>query len=113
MTISFEYCGDIPPNLKELTDILIGYSCITDFPIYEITFNIDNKILNDLLFTMSEIDYIDKINLFIRNYKINYFCDNKNNDMSKLVEFLQIYMDDFFNIYIKDNNKIIKKRYKK
>jgi hypothetical protein len=108
MKLTFEYLHEqIPIELKELTDMQIGNSYISNVPVYEISFNVNSNIIRKILRMHDDdydpyttVSYLNDIKKFILDHKIRYIYNSTNDDMNKFVLFLQFYVDYFNNIFI-------------
>jgi hypothetical protein len=106
--IVFKYCSNdkIPNELYNLTDSLVGYSSIDNYPIYLIKFKCSIKAFESLYNDNENINIFSEISKHLRNYKIQKIIHKSkglkynNDDLEKFSIFLQYYYDEKGNINI-------------
>lgn len=100
--IVFKWCSNnkIPTDLYSLTNELIGYSRIDDFPIYSILFKYDLGVLKFLFQDEKDINIFSEVSKQLRIFKIQKIVHKTegkkyvNSDLDKFSTFLQYYYDE-------------------
>jgi len=103
MEIVFKYTGEIlDEDIRQLTSSLVGYSRIDDKPIYNIEFNINRDLINDLLFNeFDKNNHVENIKMFLRRHKTNKILNNIiDEDMNKFASFVQYYNDNMIQVVV-------------
>lgn len=112
MKLIFKYANElIPPELYYLTTSQIGNSRIDKSPIYDIEFNITQKLFDSVLQnsnpTIDNDEYFSNIRLFLRKEKTKKILNDIKNkeyvidkEHEKFVQFIQFYYDKFDNLNI-------------
>ena len=111
MEIVFKYMGEkIPNELKLLTNKQIGVSRIDDCPIYLIEIDVNEDLIDDLLFDKyNKGNYLENIKLFLRRFKTTKLLNGTLcKDMDKFVSFLQLYYDLIDDIAVMNGPMVIK-----
>lgn len=96
MNILFKYKHNLPDFIYDITDSITGYSKLDDKPIYKISFDINESLINDLLYNSTDrLDYMDNLYLYLRKEKTNKLLNNiTNKELDKFNTFLQYYYDN-------------------
>lgn len=102
MEIIFKYKSDLPSHLYEMTDSLIGFSRLDDKPIYKISFDVNEKLINDILFNSNDRkNYMENVYLFLRREKtrklMNHIIDD---EMIKFTSFVDYYYKHIYELTV-------------
>jgi len=106
MEVIFKYNHELPDFLYEITDSMIGYSKLDDKPIYKIKFDINEKLVNDILFNSNDrLNYMENVMLFLRKEKTNKLLHHINDsEMEKFLSFVQYYYDHILDLVVLQQN---------
>ena len=103
----------IPTDLYHITNEMVGYSRIDDFPFYKINFECDISLLKNL-YEDDDCDIFEEVSKQLRKFKIQKIIykmkglEYTNKDLDKFSIFLQYYYSENGDIDIVEqiNNKI-------
>lgn len=106
MEIIFKYKTDLPNFLYEMTDSLVGYSKLDDKPIYQISFNINEDLVNDILFNSNDrLNYMENVFLFLRKEKTKKLLRHiSSSEMEKFTSFVQYYYEHIYELTVLNHN---------